>query len=403
MGKGKVRTFLVSNNAAGALIGTDGDGSADAAERNLIGGNSFAGIRMQYGANNNVVAGNFIGVSATGTAALPNVIGVYLFSSVRNTRIGTDANNSNDAAERNVIAGNYGTGVQIEGTGTTGNTVSGNYIGVDATGLASLTNRNRDVFITNDATGNTSGVSVNGGAITGGGIANISYPGTTAILNVNNSTIAFNSGDGIYQAASGIAVTTLRSTIVARNTNNNFPSNSGTFNLNNYNLSDNWNVLTPGATDITDNPMLGALADNGGPTDTHALLINSAAIDKGKAFGLTVDGRGQSRTVDLSTTNATGGGGTDIGAYEAATYPANPAPVATADSYSVNEDNTLAVSAANGVLANDTDAEGSSLTACFVYGPLHGNLTLNSNGSFTYTPAANYNGTDSFQYTATIG
>jgi VCBS repeat-containing protein len=82
--------------------------------------------------------------------------------------------------------------------------------------------------------------------------------------------------------------------------------------------------------------------------------------------------------------------------------PVNDAPVANDDSYSIAEDNVLSVSAA-GVLGNDTDVEGDSLTATLVAGPSHGNLAFNSDGSFTYTPAANYNGTDSFTYVANDG
>ncbi len=59
--------------------------------------------------------------------------------------------------------------------------------------------------------------------------------------------------------------------------------------------------------------------------------------------------------------------------------------------------------AAPGVLANDTDPDGDPLTAMVVTGPAHGGLTLNPNGSFTYTPAANYNGPDSFTYKAGDG
>ena len=55
------------------------------------------------------------------------------------------------------------------------------------------------------------------------------------------------------------------------------------------------------------------------------------------------------------------------------------------------------------VLSNDTDADGNSLTASLVAGPTHGSLTLNPDGSFSYTPAASYNGTDSFTYTASDG
>src|SRR5262245_42733559 len=72
-------------------------------------------------------------------------------------------------------------------------------------------------------------------------------------------------------------------------------------------------------------------------------------------------------------------------------------PVANPDSYSVNEDGSLSV-AAPGVLANDTDPD--PLTAALVSGPSHGTLTLNANGSFTYTPNVNFHGADSFTYQA---
>jgi VCBS repeat-containing protein len=59
--------------------------------------------------------------------------------------------------------------------------------------------------------------------------------------------------------------------------------------------------------------------------------------------------------------------------------------------------------AAPGVLANDTDANGDSLTAVLVATVGHGSLTLNANGSFQYTPTAGYSGSDSFTYKANDG
>ena len=78
------------------------------------------------------------------------------------------------------------------------------------------------------------------------------------------------------------------------------------------------------------------------------------------------------------------------------------APVAVADSYTTNEDTPLNV-AASGVLTNDTDTESDPLTAVLVTGVAHGSIVLNANGSFSYTPAANYNGPDSFSYQAFDG
>ena len=81
----------------------------------------------------------------------------------------------------------------------------------------------------------------------------------------------------------------------------------------------------------------------------------------------------------------------------------NEPPAAGNDSFSVAEDATLN-QAAPGVLANDDDPDtDSTLTAALVTGPSHGTLVLNANGSFTYTPAANYSGTDSFTYKANDG
>src|SRR6185436_8795376 len=72
------------------------------------------------------------------------------------------------------------------------------------------------------------------------------------------------------------------------------------------------------------------------------------------------------------------------------------------DSYTTPEDTTLTV-VAPGVLGNDGDVDGDPLTSILVTGPAHGVLTLNTNGSFTYTPALNYNGPDSFTYKANDG
>jgi parallel beta-helix repeat protein/VCBS repeat-containing protein len=81
----------------------------------------------------------------------------------------------------------------------------------------------------------------------------------------------------------------------------------------------------------------------------------------------------------------------------------NIAPVATDDAFALAEDTVLVVGA-SGVLATDSDEDGDALSAVLVTGPVHAaDFTLNADGSFLYTPAANFNGTDSFTYLAFDG
>src|SRR5262249_24331892 len=73
----------------------------------------------------------------------------------------------------------------------------------------------------------------------------------------------------------------------------------------------------------------------------------------------------------------------------------NSAPVTQNDSFTTNEDAALNINAP-GVLANDTDANNDPMTVGIIGQPTHGTVTLNSNGSFAYTPTTNYAGPDSF-------
>jgi VCBS repeat-containing protein len=81
---------------------------------------------------------------------------------------------------------------------------------------------------------------------------------------------------------------------------------------------------------------------------------------------------------------------------------ANEAPDAVDDSYNTDQDEALTVEAP-GVLGNDTDAEDDDLTATKATQPDNGEVTLNPNGSFTYTPDAGFFGTDTFTYKADDG
>lgn len=82
--------------------------------------------------------------------------------------------------------------------------------------------------------------------------------------------------------------------------------------------------------------------------------------------------------------------------------PANEPPVAADDAYGLDEDTALS-EPAPGVLADDSDPDGDALTAALVAGPAHGTLALAADGSFTYTPSADWYGTDTFTYQASDG
>ena len=220
---------------------------------------------------------------------------------------------------------------------------------------------NTATFANNFATGGNGG---NGGQTNGGlncgmhGAGGLAYGGAitnnAATVNIKHATISLNNAKagntGVNQGGAnkpprpaaegtgggirvGPANVTLENTIVAGNTAANGtgdingaptpgPNVDGTVTSNGHNLL---GVATDaggfgGTGDKTGaNPMLVALANNGGPTRTMALSAGSAAIDAGVAAGATFDQRGLPRTVnDPGVANAATSDGTDIGAFEAA-------------------------------------------------------------------------------------
>ena len=98
-----------------------------------------------------------------------------------------------------------------------------------------------------------------------------------------------------------------------------------------------------------------------------------------------------------------GNGGSTQATVLFAIRPVNDAPIGTDDAYITSFGQTLNVGTANGLLANDTDAEGSPLSANLIYGPANGTLTMTPDGAFTYVPDLNFSGTDSFTYEVTDG
>ncbi len=100
-----------------------------------------------------------------------------------------------------------------------------------------------------------------------------------------------------------------------------------------------------------------------------------------------------------------GQGGTADASVIITVMPVNSFPTATADLYVTWEDVTLTVSAANGILLNDGDPDGDAMTVDTmpVSAPVHGMLTLQSDGAFSYVPRPDFHGTDSFVYSVRDG
>ena len=118
--------FILSsnNNRVGGLT---------TAARNVISGNFANGVHMALGASNNLVQGNYIGVNAAGTAALPNESGIVFFNNAPNNTIG-----GSTAAHRNVVSGNRNIGILIDTSNS--NVIQGNFIGTNAAGDAAISN-----------------------------------------------------------------------------------------------------------------------------------------------------------------------------------------------------------------------------------------------------------------------
>ena len=137
-------------------------------------------------------------------------------------------------------------------------------------------------------------------------------------------------------------------------------------------------------------PLLAPLANNGGPTQTRALLVGSPAIDAANPLSApAVDQRGVARPF---------GAGPDIGAFEYNTPPNTP-PVAKNDSAATQQGASVVIA----VLANDSDPDGDTLTVVSVGSPAHGTATINADGTVTYLPQSAFFGSDSFTYTIDDG
>jgi len=217
-------TSATGNVVSGCYIGTDSTGSVSvpnkfsgieisggayintiggttAAARNVISGNTSQGIYMHdAGTTGNVIEGNYMGVAASGTVALGNGFeGVDVENGAQGNTIG-----GTTAAARNIISGNTAQGILMTGTATMNNVVTGNYIGLDATGTATLAN----------GSGNVATLSFYAGIQIAGGANNNVIGGTSAGA---GNVISGNVGAGIAIGDSGSNANLIEGNVIGLN------------------------------------------------------------------------------------------------------------------------------------------------------------------------------------------
>ncbi len=164
----------IDGGATNTLVGTNADGSNDANERNIISGNSDGIVVSGSTTTGTSIAGNYIGTDATGSFAAANSgDGIRVLAGAGSTTIG-------GTSRRNVISGNMGDGIQIDGETTDGVTITNNYIGVNAAGTGIIGNRGYGIYITNGADNTVIGGSSLGNVIGGNWLSGIAIDGATS-------------------------------------------------------------------------------------------------------------------------------------------------------------------------------------------------------------------------------
>ncbi len=214
-------THALGNSGGGVVLAnatsSNTIGGTTAAARDVISGNTGSGVSIVGpGATGNLVEGDYVGTDATGSLALGNSFdGIALIDAASNNTIG-----GTTAAARNVISDNTGPGVAMDGSGTTGNLVEGDYIGTDASGAHALGNGGAGVWISGGAQQNTiGGTSAAARDVISGNVGNgvyITDSGTTGNVvtgdyigtAANGTGSVGNSGDGVLlDGVSGNSIT----------------------------------------------------------------------------------------------------------------------------------------------------------------------------------------------------
>jgi parallel beta-helix repeat protein len=217
--------------ALGATATVVGSTSLNGVGRNVISGNAIGVSLRDAASQSNQVEGNYIGTDATGTKTRANGTGILVFEANKNTIGGTGS------GAGNVVSGNTGVGIDVQGVANGGNKIFGNLVGTTATGTAPLPNAS-GIRLLNCTAANHVGTAGGGNVISGntGNGVNISnsngqfVQGNVIGTTRDGSTAIPNGLNGVQVTGNGTTIGGGESNLIASNTQSGVLVKSGTGN-----------------------------------------------------------------------------------------------------------------------------------------------------------------------------
>ena len=359
--------------STGNLIGTNGDGVADSAERNVISGNDLEAIVISNeGTTGNVVAGNYIGTDPTGITAIANGTGSPTTSGVRialgadDNLIGSNGDGMFDTEERNVISGNSGHGIALQTALTSNNVIRGNYIGTNASGTGAVPNTQNGIDIDE-----ADGTIVDGNVISGNDRRGFEAAGSDDVITGNVIGLASDGVSPLGNSVGAIQITGSNITLggVAADTANVIAANAS-------------GVGLVGATNIQ-------ILDNFIGTDSlgtvvagQASAIQNAGSEAFVSGALTVNG-----TIEFDATSTLSGIGSISGSVTAngIVAPGESPGILNTGDFTFGDGSTFEVEIGGTTAGNtDNDHDQLNVTGTVTIGA---NVTLTTLQWLTYTPS----------------
>jgi parallel beta-helix repeat protein len=195
---------VVENGFAGVTIFSGATsntiGGTIPAARNIIAGGAYGFVAGDPGTSGNVVQGNYIGLGPDGVTPVPNYYyGVLISNRATNNTVG-----GTNSAARNIISGNYGSGIFLADRDTSANFIVGNFIGTDTNGTSPIANGYEGIYI-ESASGNFIGGSTAGAGnvISGNLLRGIYAYGTNTSGNLIQGNYIGTAADGASPLGNG--------------------------------------------------------------------------------------------------------------------------------------------------------------------------------------------------------